>query len=88
MSASLTFEGANSAHNEDLSDEVRPVLRVGIALGEVVVAESRMTGEGVVLAQRLQQLAEPGGVCIQDAAYQTIPKRLPYTHDRYHGPHR
>ena len=44
--------------------------------GEVVVADNTITGEGVVLAQRLEQLAEPGGVCIQDAAYQTMPKRL------------
>jgi TolB-like protein/Flp pilus assembly protein TadD/rhodanese-related sulfurtransferase len=33
------------------------------------------------LAQRLEQLAEPGGVCIQDAAYQTVPKRLPFEYE-------
>ena len=65
VSASLAFQAANAAHNEKLSDEVRPIVRVGIAMGEVVVADNTVTGEGVVLAQRLEQLAEPGGVCIQ-----------------------
>jgi adenylate cyclase len=78
VSASLAFQEANRAHNDDLPDEICPIVRVGIALGEVVVANNTVTGEGIVLAQRLEQLAEPGGVCIQDAAYQTVPKRLSF----------
>ncbi len=81
VTASLAFQAANATHNEGLSDEVRPVVRVGIAMGEVVVADNTVTGEGVVLAQRLEQLAEPGGVCLQDAAYQTVPKRLPFDYE-------
>ena len=48
--------------------------------GEVVVADNTMTGEGVVLAQRLEQIAEPGGIVIQGAAYETVPKRLPFAY--------
>ena len=50
-------------------------------MGEVVVADNTVTREGIVVAQRLEQLAEPGGVCIQDAAYQTVPKRLPFEYE-------
>ena len=85
VAASVDFQAANSAHNQELPDEVRPVVRVGIAMGEVVVADNTVTGEGVVLAQRLEQLAEPGGVCIQDAAYQTVPKRLPFEYENLGG---
>lgn len=81
ISAAVAFQTANAAHNDDLSDEVRPTIRVGIAMGEVVIADRTVTGEGVVLAQRLEQLAEPGGVCIQDAVYQTVPKRLPFNYE-------
>ena len=81
VSASVTFQAANSARNEQLPDEIRPVLRVGIALGEVVIADGTVTGEGVVLAQRLEQLAEPGGICMQGAAYETVPKRLPFAYE-------
>ena len=78
VSASLTFQDANTAHNEKLDDDVRPIVRVGIAMGEVVIADNTITGEGIVLAQRLEQLADPGGVCIQGAVRVTVPKRLPF----------
>ncbi len=79
VSAALEFQVINIEHNnEDIAGEIRPMLRVGIAMGEVVVADNTVTGEGIVLAQRLEQLAEPGGVCVQGATYETMPKRLPF----------
>lgn len=81
VKASTAFQLANTTHNEGLPDEVRPVVRIGIAMGEVVIADNTITGEGVVLAQRLEQLANPGGVCIQGAAYETIPKRLAFAYE-------
>ena len=78
VAAALAFQADNSVHNEHIYDDVRPQLRIGIAIGEVVVADNTVTGEGIVLAQRLEQLATPGGVCIQGAAYETLPKRLPF----------
>lgn len=81
VTASLAFQAANAAHVAELTDDVRPVVRVGISIGEVVVADNTVTGEGVVLAQRLEQLAEPGGVVIHGAAYETVPKRLPFDYE-------
>jgi adenylate cyclase len=51
---------------------------VGIAMGEVVIADNTVTGSGVVLAQRIEQLADPGGVCITAALHEAIPKRMPF----------
>ncbi|MEE8288798.1 MAG: adenylate/guanylate cyclase domain-containing protein, partial [Nitrosomonadaceae bacterium] len=53
VSASLKFQKLNAELNLDLKDQIRPELRIGISLGEVIVADNTMTGEGVVLAQRL-----------------------------------
>jgi len=78
VAASVEFQISNAAYVQQLNDELRPVVRVGLAMGEVVIADNTVTGDGIVLAQRLEQLAEPGGICIQDAAYQTVPKRLPF----------
>jgi TolB-like protein/Flp pilus assembly protein TadD len=80
ISASLLFQSRNTDWNAELGDDIRPVVRIGIAIGEVVVADNTLTGEGVVLAQRLEQLADPGGVCVQGAVYDTIPKRLPFVY--------
>ena len=79
--AAIAFQAQNEEFDVDLSDEIKPTLRIGISLGEVVIADNTITGAGVVLAQRLEQLAESGGVCIQDAAYQTVPKRLPFEYE-------
>ncbi|MDA9981380.1 tetratricopeptide repeat protein [Gammaproteobacteria bacterium] len=81
VSAAIAFQATNTAHSEEVADEIRPVVRVGIAMGEVVIAENIVTGEGVVLAQRLEQLTKPGGICIQGAVYETVPKRLPFDYE-------
>jgi class 3 adenylate cyclase len=81
VAASLSFQVENAVHTDSLSDDVCPVVRVGIAMGEVVVADNTMTGEGVVLAQRLEQKAEPGGVVVQGAVHETVPKRLPFDYE-------
>ncbi len=78
VSAALAFQSENTEHNSKLDDDIRPEVRVGISLGEVVIADGTVTGPGVVLAQRLEQLAESGGVVVQGSVSETVPTRLPY----------
>jgi class 3 adenylate cyclase len=78
VSAALVFQAQNTAFNATLDDDLRPRLRTGISMGEVVVADDTITGEGVVLAQRIEQLADPGGVCITAAVHEALPGRLPF----------
>jgi adenylate cyclase len=78
ISAALAYQVLNIETNSKLNDDILPLLRIGISLGEVVIADNTITGAGVVLAQRLEQLSEPGGVCIQGAAYETVPQRFPF----------
>lgn len=79
--ASLAFQAENTKFNSTLEDDIQPALRVGISLGEVVIADNTITGEGIVLAQRLEQLATSGGVCIQGAVYEAVPRRLPFEYE-------
>jgi adenylate cyclase len=81
VSAALKFQGDNAAHNANRDDEILPMVRVGLALGEVVIADDTLTGPDVVLAQRLEQLAAPGGVCASQAVFQSTPRRLPFDYD-------
>ena len=78
VSAALAYQETNLAHNRDLPDSIRPEVRIGISLGEVVIADGTITGSGIVLAQRLEQLCEPGGVVVQGAISETVPTRLPF----------
>jgi len=82
VTAALVFQSEQEGFIATLADQIRPRLRIGIAMGEVVIADRTITGPGIVMAQRLEQLSPPGGVVIQGAAYETIPRRLPFD---YHG---
>ena len=65
VAAAIAYQALNKESNAALDDEVKPQLRIGISLGEVVIADNTITGAGVVLAQRLEQLADSGGVVVQ-----------------------
>jgi adenylate cyclase len=60
VSAALAYQETNLTHNRDLPDSIKPEVRIGISLGEVVIADGTITGSGIVLAQRLEQLCDPG----------------------------
>jgi len=75
--AALAYQIANKEFNATLNDDIQVQLRIGISLGEVVIADGTITGAGVVLAQRLEQLAESGGVVVQGSVSETVPTRMP-----------
>jgi class 3 adenylate cyclase len=52
------------------------VLRMGLDLGDVVVEENEMHGEGINIAVRLEEIAEPGGICLSDSLHAQIRKRI------------
>ncbi len=78
VSAALSFQSDHAYHNSRLKDDLRPTVRVGIAMGEVIIADSTVTGAGVVQAQRVEQLADSGGVCITAAIHESLSKRMPF----------
>ena len=64
--------------NAGTPPEKRIEFRVGINLGDVIVEEHDIFGDGVNGAVRLEGLAEPGGVCISGTVRDHIGDRLPY----------
>jgi adenylate cyclase len=50
--------------------------RIGINLGDVMVDGSDIYGDGVNIAARLQELAEPGGVVISRSVYDQVHNKL------------
>jgi TolB-like protein/class 3 adenylate cyclase/rhodanese-related sulfurtransferase/Flp pilus assembly protein TadD len=76
--AALDFQADQASYIDQLEDEIKPQARIGIAMGEVVIADNTLTGAGVVLSQRVEQLAQAGGVCITAAIHEGLPQRLPF----------
>ncbi len=78
VSATLAFQSHNKEFISSINDDLKPGIRVGIAMGEVVIADNTITGAGVVIAQRVEQLADTGGLCITAAVRESLPKRMPF----------
>ncbi len=51
--------------NADVPEENRIVYRIGINIGDIVVEDDDIFGDGVNVAARLEGLADPGGVCVR-----------------------
>ncbi len=66
------------ARNIELPENRRMRFRMGINLGDVIEEESRIYGDGVNIAARLESLADPGGICISKTALNHIKTKLPY----------
>jgi adenylate cyclase len=62
----------------EVPEEQRIRFRIGINVGDVIVEEHDIFGDGVNVAARLEALAEPGGVCISGTVRDHIGDRLPY----------
>jgi TolB-like protein/tetratricopeptide (TPR) repeat protein len=52
--------------------ERRIEFRIGIHVGDIIIDDNDIFGDGVNIAARLEGIAEPGGVCISDDAYRQI----------------
>jgi adenylate cyclase len=62
----------------DVPDDQRIKFRIGINLGDVIVEEHDIFGDGVNVAARLEALAEPGGICVSRVVRDQIRDKLPY----------
>jgi class 3 adenylate cyclase len=50
--------------------------RIGVHLGDVIVQDYRVYGDGVNIAARLQSIAAPGSICVSEAVYQQVQGKL------------
>ena len=74
------------AKNAVLPETRRMEFRIGINLGDVIEEGERIYGDGVNIAARLEGLADAGGICISESAYQQIENKLPLRYE-YLGEH-
>ena len=65
--------------NQPLDESKRLRFRIGINVGDVMVKDGDIFGDGVNIAARLEGLAEPGGICISRGVRDHIRYKLPHT---------
>jgi adenylate cyclase len=67
--------------NEAIPPERRVIFRIGVHVGEVIVKDDDLFGDGVNVAARMEKLAPPGCVCLSEATYHNAYKAIAVTFD-------
>ena len=73
---SVDFQERMARRNRDMAASRALLYRIGINLGDVIVEEGDIFGDGVNVAARLETMAEPGGICVSAAVRDQVGDRL------------
>lgn len=77
VQAAIAIQKELKARNAQLPVNRKMEFRIGINLGDIIVEDDRIYGDGVNIAARLEALSDPGGICISRTAYDQIEDKLP-----------
>jgi adenylate cyclase len=67
--------------NAELPEHRRMAFRIGVNLGDVIVEDGHVYGDGVNIAARLEALAEVGGICVSGKVHDEVRGKLDYAFD-------
>ena len=81
VECAVKIQDAIEGKNTGLPDKRKMIFRIGINIGDVIVKEGAIYGDGVNIAARLEGLAKPGGICISGISYDQIKRKLQYAYD-------
>ena len=72
----VELQAGMAAANDELPSDRRLLLRIGVNIGDVIVEGGDRYGDAVNIAARLESLAEPGGICVSNAVYEQVRRKL------------
>ena len=78
VECAVDIQRGMAGRDAGLPQDRRIEIRIGINLGEVIVEGADRHGEGVNIAARLQQLADPGGICVSGKVAKEVEKKLAF----------
>jgi TolB-like protein/class 3 adenylate cyclase/tetratricopeptide (TPR) repeat protein len=70
----IEIQNEIAERNASVPDKQQMLFRIGVNLGDVICEDNNLYGTGVNVAVRLQQMAEPGGICISQTVYDQVRK--------------
>src|SRR5262245_18079266 len=78
VECAVSLQRGLAERNANVPDDQRIDVRIGINLGEVIVEGDDRLGEGVNIAARLEQLADPGGILVSGKVAKEVEKKLSF----------
>ncbi|HEX6102014.1 MAG TPA: adenylate/guanylate cyclase domain-containing protein [Alphaproteobacteria bacterium] len=76
VQAAVEIQRRMSRRNADVPSDRRIEFRIGINLGDVIVQEDDIFGDGVNVASRLEEFSEPGGICVSHGVRDQLGLRM------------
>ena len=76
MRSALAVQEGMAERNRDVEADHQIRFRIGINVGDVIAEGDDLLGDEVNVAARLQEIAEPGGICISRRAHEDVQDRL------------
>ncbi|TCU22330.1 adenylate cyclase [Rhizobium azibense] len=76
VACAVEIQREMAARNKDVPQDQRIELRIGINLGDVVIENDDVFGDGVNVAARLERLAWPGGIVVSGSVRDQVGTRL------------
>jgi adenylate cyclase len=81
VNCGVAIQQALAAANSALPTGRQMQLRIGINVGDIMVHDGDVFGDGVNVAARLESLAQPGGICVTRAVRDHVRDRVEYDFD-------
>ena len=72
----MAVQSGMAERNADVAQKTRIEFRIGIHVGDIVIEEDDILGDGVNIAARLESIAESGAICISDDAMRQVRGKL------------
>jgi len=72
VACAVAVQREMAERNAGIADERRITFRIGGNLGDIIVEDGDIHGDGVNIAARLEGIAEPGGICISEDAFRQV----------------
>ena len=77
VECAVAVQKTMAERNADILPDRQMKFRIGVNLGDVIHDDTRVYGDGVNIAARLESIADPGGICVSGAVYEQVQKKLP-----------
>jgi len=76
VQCAVAIQRAMVDREASISDDLRIQYRIGINLGDIIIEDDDIFGDGVNIAARLEQMALPDGICISGTAYDHLISKI------------
>ncbi len=77
VECAVEIQRSMAERNADKPEDQQTRFRIGINIGDIIIEDGDIFGDGVNIAARIEGLAEPGGICVHRDVRSQVQNRLP-----------